>query len=420
MSRQIQDLDVSKRKWIYEEIVDRVPPFSWLPSVYDVIAQLMLVETVGIIAFIYFKMPIESAIFGSLAILYTVIWSAGCLYIVPWIRRLKNPTNEEELDVLIKYRKRLLLDRRLELVSTVSLFAVLVAYLWYDNQILQQFLGIGYGNPILTLLILMLAWDISYRLGLSLVTTLLSTHRSIRLGLAARRRRGLEYTAYSEINTLKRLDYLNLYWGISAILLLPLAMAVPLMLYGLLLYLGGILGLTLLNFMAIETVPWLPPDLQTVLHKERFAYVSLCSKNRPHTTPVIFVYDGKFLYFAISIASAKYRIIRKNPNVAVLVDMRSRENPMDNRTILMRGKALILGEISPMGIWRMFQHGLWMLRVRWMMGRKYPRYLKYYSDRTHELPLAWQSKPMLSRVLVRVEPESIIYWREARPTTMRV
>ena len=84
MSRQIQDLDVSKRKWIYEEIVDRVPPFSWLPSVYDVIAQLMLVETVGIIAFIYFEMPIESAIFGSLAILYTVIWSAGCLYIVPW------------------------------------------------------------------------------------------------------------------------------------------------------------------------------------------------------------------------------------------------------------------------------------------------------------------------------------------------
>ncbi|MHA2179467.1 MAG: hypothetical protein ACXAAK_14070 [Candidatus Thorarchaeota archaeon] len=74
---------LSQRKWIYEEIVEKIPPFRWLPPTWDVIAQAVLVEGLGILAFIYFNMPVETAIFGSIAILYTVIWSAGCLYIIP-------------------------------------------------------------------------------------------------------------------------------------------------------------------------------------------------------------------------------------------------------------------------------------------------------------------------------------------------
>ena len=92
--------DKLQRKWIYEEIVDRIPPFRWLPPTFDVVAQLLLVETVGVFAFIYFQMPVEAAIFGSLAILYTVVWSAGCLYVIPWLRRLRDPTNKLERKIL--------------------------------------------------------------------------------------------------------------------------------------------------------------------------------------------------------------------------------------------------------------------------------------------------------------------------------
>ena len=68
--------DGMQRKWIYEEIVDRIPPFRWLPPIFDVIAQLLLVETVGVLAFIYFQMPIEDSLYsgvvGRLSIRYTM------------------------------------------------------------------------------------------------------------------------------------------------------------------------------------------------------------------------------------------------------------------------------------------------------------------------------------------------------------
>ena len=409
-----------QRKWIYEEIVDRIPPFRWLPPVFDVIAQLLLVEAVGVLAFIYFQMPLEAALFGSLAILYTVVWSAGCLNVIPWLRRLRDPTNKLERIVLQEYKSRLLLNRRYELIGGLLCFGAIIVYLFViDPGYLQFFLGTGYGNPLLTILILVLAWDIAYRIGLSMVTALFTAWRSISLSSAARERMGLAYTAYSEVRTLKRLDMINLYWGLSAILLLPLAYNSYLLLLGLAGFLIGMVGLATLSLMAMETVPWFPPDVEGILDHERFAYVTVCSKKQPHVTPVIFVYDGKYLYFAISVASAKYRILKKNQKIAVLVDMRDRNNPMKNRAVLLRGKGTILGEISLEGVFKLFLYGLWLLRVRSIFGRKYPQYMKYYDEQANELPPAWQNKPFLSRLIVRVEPEKITYWREARPTTLR-
>ncbi|RDE15048.1 MAG: hypothetical protein C4K48_05060 [Candidatus Thorarchaeota archaeon] len=408
-----------ERKWIYEEIVDRIPPFRWMPPSYEVIAQLLLVEAIGVIAFIYFQMPAEAAIFGSLAIIYTVVWSSGCLYVVPWLRRLRDPTNEAEYKILQDYKNRILLDRKLELIGGVVCFVAVVLYLLIDTDYLRYFLGAGFGNPFLFILILVLAWDISYRLGLSLVTTFFAAVRSITLSAAARKRRGLAYTAYSEVRTLKHLDMINLYWGLSALLLLPLALQSYFLLLGLSVFLAGIMGLSTLSLLAMETVPWFPPDVESILHHERFAYVNACSKNQPHVTPVIFVYDGKYLYFAISVASAKYRIIKKNPKIAVLVDMRDRESPMKNRAVLLIGKGMILGELSVIGAFRLFLHGLWLIRVRGLFSKKYPMYIKYYADQANDLPPAWRNKPFLSRVIVRLEPEKITYWREARPTTLR-
>jgi hypothetical protein len=407
-------VDQTPHRWVYEEIVDRVPPFRWLPPILDVAAQLLLVETIGIIAFFYFNMPVNAAIFGSMAIVYTVVWSAGCLYVIPWLRRLRNPTHESEFEVLQKYRERLF-DRRYELGGSLICFVGMSGYLFIDQNLLKLFLGDGFGNPILTVLILVLTWDISYRIWLSVLTTLFAANRSISLSRAARSRRGLEYTAYSEVRTLRQLDTINLYWAVTAVLLIPIAAESPLLLLGILGYFVIVTGLSALSLMAMETVPWFPPDVESVLYHENFAYVSACVKSEPHTTPVIFVYDGNYLYFAISVKSAKYRLIKKNRNIAVLVDLRDSRSVMNNRTLLMQGKGMILGEITPIGVARIFLHGLWMLRLWRLFSKKYPQYTKYYREHEQSLPLAWQSKPFISRVLVRMEPESITYWREARP-----
>ncbi|MHA1934236.1 MAG: pyridoxamine 5'-phosphate oxidase family protein [Candidatus Thorarchaeota archaeon] len=407
------------RKWIYEDIVERIPPFRWLPPTWDVIAQLFLVEAVGIAAFFIFQMPFETVIIGSLTILYTVVWSAGCLYVIPWLRRLQNPTNIEELSVLRSYKRRLLLDRKYELGGGIAFFAGVMGYLFWDPSLLIHFLGPNYSNPLLLVLIAILAWDVSYRMALSFITTLFAASRSIGLAVAARRRRGLEYTAYSEVRTLKFLDSVNLYWAASAVLLFPVAIQSEILIFGLIAFLGAILGLSLISLMAMETVPWFPPDVESILHIERFAYVAACEKNQPHVTPVIFVYDGKYFYFAISLASQKYKIIRKNSKVAALVDMRDSKNPMNNRAIQIRGKATILGEVSAFGIVKLFLYGFWLLRARSLFAKKYPRYMKYYDDQEQELPLAWQNKPFISRVLVRLEPENITFWRRAKPVVLR-
>ncbi|MHA1909901.1 MAG: pyridoxamine 5'-phosphate oxidase family protein [Candidatus Thorarchaeota archaeon] len=409
-----------KRKWLYEEIVEKVPPFRWLPPTLDVVAQLLLVETVGILAFLYFQMPFNAVLFGSLAIVYTVVWSAGCLYVIPWLRRLRDPTNELENQVLSRYKNRLLNDRRVEVLGAIVTFVGLGLYLLIDPLILQHFLGTGYGNPLLFILILILSWDIAYRLWLSLMTTLNAAWRSIGLAKAARSRRGLEYTAYSEVHTLRSLDLINLYWAGTAVLLIPIATSSYFLTLGIVGFLSAILCLSLISLMAMELVPWFPPDVESVLFHEKFAYVSVYSKNEPHTTPVIFGYDGKYLYFATSFKSAKYRLIKENNRIAVLVDMRDSKNRMNNRTVLMRGKGLLLGELTPMGILRMFIHGLWMIKVRMLFATKYPKYMKYYKDRRDEIPPAWQSTPLLSRVLIRLEPEQITYWRESIPTALRV
>ncbi|MFW9933121.1 MAG: pyridoxamine 5'-phosphate oxidase family protein [Candidatus Thorarchaeota archaeon] len=414
-------MDLEEKKWLYEEIVEHVPPFKWLRPDFQVLAQLLLVETVGILAFLYFQMPLDSVVFGTLAIIYTVVWSSGCLFVIPWLRRLKNPTNEEELDVLASYKNRLLCDRKYELAGSVAAFIGVSFYLFIlEPSILARFLGIGYGNPILVLLILILTWDIAYRLWLSFLTTSFAAKRSISLARAARGRRGLEYTAYSELQTLKSIDWVNLLWVASAVLLLPIATSSPLLTLGIIAFLGGVLLLSVISFLAMETIPWFPPDVESILYNEKFAYASVCTKTDPHTTPVIFVYDGRNLYFATSVKSAKYRYLRRNNRMAVLVDMRDRKNVMNNRTLLMQGTGTILGEISPIGVFRMFLYGLSMLRVRSMFTRKYPKYTKYYKEESQNLPLAWQSKPLISRVLVRLEPQSVTYWREARPTSLRV
>ncbi len=407
-------------RWLYEQIVENVPPFKWLPPRLDILAQLMLVETIGIFAFLYFQMPTESLIFGSLAILYTVIWSAGCLYVIPLLRKLKNPTNEKELMILRSYKQNLLENKMIELIGSIACFIGISSYLIYDQDLLQRFLGQGYGNLFLYALILILSWDIAYRLWLSFFTTFSAARRSIALARAAKERRGLKYTAYSEVQTLISLDIINLYWAGSAILLLPIALSSQLLFFSIIAFFGSILVLSFISLLSMETIPWFPPDVENILFQERFAYVAVYDKKTVHTTPVIFVYDGKYIYFAISVKSAKYRLIKKNNSIAVLVDMRDSKNPMNNRSVLLRGKGLILGQFSPFGIARLLIYGLWLLRVRSLFRRKYPMYLRYYKEQAESIPLAWKEKPFVSRVVVRLQVKSAIYWRKAAPTFLRV
>ncbi len=56
---------IEHKKWVYEIILERVPPFSWFPRGYNVALQLFLMEIIGILVAAVFALPSRSIFYGS-------------------------------------------------------------------------------------------------------------------------------------------------------------------------------------------------------------------------------------------------------------------------------------------------------------------------------------------------------------------
>ncbi|MCZ7400140.1 MAG: hypothetical protein O8C62_10795, partial [Candidatus Methanoperedens sp.] len=95
-------------------------------------------------------------------------------------------------------------------------------YLFYFGpDLLENWLG---KNPhiILLLFVSLLIWDICYRMGLGIWTSVLALWRSLGLKKIAEKRTELEHTPYTELRSLRRLDINNVFFGIISLLLIPL------------------------------------------------------------------------------------------------------------------------------------------------------------------------------------------------------
>lgn len=141
-----------------------------------------------------------------------------------------------------------------------------------------------------------------------------------------------------------------------------------------------------------------------------FGYVGTAGRDRlPHVTPVIFVYDGRNVFFVTSKAAKKLRNIRQNSKIAFLVDIRDPSNLYNNRAVLILGRAKVYGLLDVGLSYRR------MSRIKTLFYHKYPQYMRMYETKKGELPTAWRTTLFVSRILVRVHAERIVYWREARP-----
>ncbi len=56
-----------------------------------------------------------------------------------------------------------------------------------------------------------------------------------------------------------------------------------------------------------------------------------------------------------------------------------------------------------------------LLKVRSLFHEKYPKYVYKYKTEEERLPLAWRTTIFVSRIVVGIEVEKMVYWREARP-----
>jgi len=147
--------------------------------------------------------------------------------------------------------------------------------------------------------------------------------------------------------------------------------------------------------------PKLPAEVDYILLKENVGYVGASGKNlSPHVTPVIFVYDGKSIFFVTSKIAKKLQHIRENNRVAFLVDCSNASDERSNNiAVMIRGRAKIYN------LPHSLLHPFHLLKIGGMFVNKYPEYFKAYVRENRQIPKSWQPILFLHRSLVRIDIE---------------
>ncbi len=399
-------------KWIYEIIVGKIPPFSLLSYQYSILLQLLFLLVLGLILGLGFHLKTISLVYGSLGILVAVLWSLLILQLGPTLRKFRAPLSKDENELLERYKGILFHKNHYEAIPGVAIFVPFMLYLFYDGSgLLKNWLGEN-PNILLLFFVSLLIWDICYRMGLGIWTSILALWRSLELKKLAERRTELEHTPYTELRALRKLDINNVFFGLISLLLLPLLKSDPSFVAMVFVFMTFITLTNVISAYLVSKVPWLPPDIYNLVKESSFAYVGTSLKGVTHITPVVYVFDGQRIFFNTSKEAKKLKVMKKNNKVAFLIDKRDMSNIYENKAVLFTGKVKIYGLLDvPL---RFIQ----MLRTLRLFIMKYPEYTRKYS--TSELPKAWQLTPIIARILVEVKPAQIIYWRGAKQISVPV
>jgi nitroimidazol reductase NimA-like FMN-containing flavoprotein (pyridoxamine 5'-phosphate oxidase superfamily) len=399
-------------KWIYEDIVGKIPPFSFLSNKYSIILQLLLLLVIGIILGFIFDIEQISMLYGLIAIVVAVSWSLLILQLAPTLRKFRAPLSKDENELLERYKNILFHQNHYEALPGVAIFIPFMYYIFYPGtDLLEMWLGKD-PNTILLVFVSLLIWDICYRMGLGLWTSALALWRSIRLKRLAEKRTELEHTPYTELKYLQKLDINNVFFGLISLLLLPIFKTDDLLVTVILIFMFLVTFTSVISAYIISKVPWLPPDIYNLVQESSFAYIGTSLGGITHVTPVVYVFDGQKIYFNTSKEAKKLKIMQQNNKVAFLIDKRDMSNIYENKAVLFTGEVKIYGLMDiPLSLFR-------MIGALHLFMKKYPEYTKKYS--TSELPKAWQLTPIIARILIEVKPVKIIYWRGAKQISVPV
>lgn len=408
----MQKDEKKEMKWIYEIIVGRIPPFSLLPYRYSILLQLLLLLVIGLILGYFFSLEPVSLLYGSLGILVAVSWSLLILQLGPTLRKFRAPLSKDENELLERYRGILFHRNHYEALPGLAIFITFMVYLFnFGSDLIEYWLGKD-PDIILLLFVSLLIWDICYRMGLGIWTSILALWRSIKLKKLAEKRSELEHTPYTELNYLRKLDINNVFFGMISLLLIPIIQHDGLLVTVILVFFVFIILTSMASAYIVSKVPWLPPDIYNLVMESSFAYIGNAFNGETHVTPVVYIFDGQRIFFNTSKESKKLKMLRKNRKVAFLIDTRDMSNIFQNKAVLFTGEAKIYG------LWDVPLRFIQMLGARSLFLKKYPEYTKKYA--ASELPKAWQLTPIIARILVEIKPVRIIYWRGAKQISVPV
>lgn len=168
-----EDRALGESEWVYESIVRSVPGIKTSRSV-ALAAQLLGFEAAILVLALWYELP-SAAVAGSVAVFVSVAGSAFMLGLSRVIRREDSPP---------AYRS-LLFGSHIEIVLGLMAFFALVVYVFvYDprqggTSLLTTVLG---DRPpvVFVFLLLVVSWDVMYRIGVGWWASLVGLWRSLR------------------------------------------------------------------------------------------------------------------------------------------------------------------------------------------------------------------------------------------------
>src|SRR5262245_60149039 len=130
--------------------------------------------------------------------------------------------------------------------------------------------------------------------------------------------------------------------------------------------------------------PFTKEQLDDFLSERRNAVIAtLNRKGDPQLTPVIFYWDGSTFYFYVTRETVKYKNLKRDPRVSVVVD-----DVLDHHSVIAKGKATV----QEQNIWDMTQRIVY----------------KYYGKEEGD-PYLEQLKKQ-NRVLIVFKPKKLQSW----------
>ncbi|MHA1968649.1 MAG: pyridoxamine 5'-phosphate oxidase family protein [Candidatus Hodarchaeales archaeon] len=421
---------LKKYTFLQEQIFEGVWPFNKVKSPTNVFLLLLLYFFWGLALVVIYQIPMPYIIAGSCSAFGLFLWTTG---IFLYADRLRNV----EIEKINRVNKKFLVGflenifHPSSIVIAVITYTIVLTYFFTSTSFglenfltyMQKELNVLVIPPFLLGFVLLLTFDISYRLSLSLYIILMQIRRNFHLRRLLKTPMIKTHFSPNDVKNLEKADYIH-YLAISGgFALIPLGLMDRMILLALSLYLISTFTLSTINILHLRLlyVRSIPDGMLNLIKISKFAQVGTISPGKiPHVTPTLFVFDGRNFFIATSTKSKKVKNLMRSKNISLFIDPKKHEDLTKSVGILVKGKSKIYGHNIISGIIFFLLFGYRMARIYYLFQRKYPHHIDQYLKINRYLPRAWQIFPILSRTIVQITPEKIFLWKASRSDLMKL
>lgn len=421
-----------KYKFLQEQVFEGTWPFKLLKSPFNVLLLLLIYFIWGLTLYLLYDIPLNYLLAGICGAFGLFLWTIS---IFRYADNLRNVEIEHLNRVSKKFHVGFLenLFHPSSIVISILVFVLVLTYFYSSTSIgienlltyIQREMELDSLPPLLVFYILLMAFDICYRLGLSLYVILIQLKRDFLLAHYLRDPLLRAHFSATDIRNLEKSDLVHFLAISSGITLLSLGILDPFLFIMVLSYILFTFSISVVNILYLRLlyIRAIPDGLLTLIWNSNFAQVGTISTSItntiPHVTPTLFVFDGRNFFISTSFSSKKVRNLRKINEISLFIDSQKNMDISRSFGVHIQGKSKIYGYNTKTGLLFFFLFAPILFRVSLLFLRKYPNYISYYQKTHRIIPRAWQIFPIISRTIIEIEPKQFFAWKASRSKQIR-